>query len=49
MYDNAPLAEVVLQGNVLEKAVDDGSGLEGGSRLLDDSDHFVLREDEDER
>ena len=35
----APLAEIIGERDVLEKAVNDGLGLEGGGRLLDDGDH----------
>ena len=37
--NDAPLADVIGQGDVLEEAVNDGSGLEGGRRLLNGGDH----------
>ena len=41
---DVPLAEVVGQGDILEEAVDDGGGLEGGGGLLDDGNHGCLSE-----
>lgn len=38
--ENAPLSEEIRQGDVLERALDDGSSLESGSRLLNDGNHL---------
>ena len=41
MLSCSPLTEIVSQRDILEEAIDDGGSLEGGSRLLDDGNHFA--------